>query len=340
MSAKGGQRIATRVKLVRDNDPTQVKHFASLTQAAKNLVVYGHQRVKAALDKGEVLDGWRILPGEEQPTAVEQSNSLPLEVAKLFNGIQVRHTAEEPYMVSVIDILKALACMSNPHVFFDRLRIQYPELFKTLQYIQFPGAGQRPTPVVGLDSVSSLIKAALSTCRVSTSTLKKWCERLGCSPDEVLLWRKGPIECDTLEVIEHALPGMECLYQYVVCGYRIDMYIPQFNICIECDEHGHDQYDEETEQQRTERIITALQRPECPVKWVRYNPNDANFKLGSVIAEVLQHTQIQQDQDHELKKMGLELEILRQQVALKQAENDRLRLMLELHRQGVSVPIP
>jgi hypothetical protein len=42
----------------------------------------------------------------------------------------------------------------------------------------------------------------------------------------------------------------------------------------------------------------------------------------------------------ELKKLALELEISKQEVAKQQAETEKLRIMLELHRQGVSVPLP
>jgi very-short-patch-repair endonuclease len=72
--------------------------------------------------------------------------------------------------------------------------------------------------------------------------------------------------------------------QFVVGRYKVDLYIKELNIVIECDENGHNDYDKEKEKKREEIIKKTLN---C--KFIRYNPNSKDFDLSDVINKILIH---------------------------------------------------
>jgi very-short-patch-repair endonuclease len=62
------------------------------------------------------------------------------------------------------------------------------------------------------------------------------------------------------------------------------MYIKDKNLVIECDEYNHYGRDESYERTREENIKSALK---C--KFIRFNPDDINFKLASLISTILDY---------------------------------------------------
>ncbi len=88
-------------------------------------------------------------------------------------------------------------------------------------------------------------------------------------------------EAETLEAITKAFSGEKMRLQYTVKDYRIDLYFPDYNLCIECDENGHCDYNADADRKRT-RIITK--RLKC--KWIRFNPDDKDFNIFSVINQI------------------------------------------------------
>jgi very-short-patch-repair endonuclease len=70
--------------------------------------------------------------------------------------------------------------------------------------------------------------------------------------------------------------------QYIVLGYRIDLYFEQYKIAIECDEYGHSDRNSLEEKERENKIKDFLN---C--KFVRFNPNIENFDLSIVINQIL-----------------------------------------------------
>lgn len=71
--------------------------------------------------------------------------------------------------------------------------------------------------------------------------------------------------------------------QYKILNYRIDLYIIDKNIAIECDECGHLDRNIEYEEKREKDIISLIN---C--KFIRFNPNDPNFKLSSLLSEIME----------------------------------------------------
>ena len=76
--------------------------------------------------------------------------------------------------------------------------------------------------------------------------------------------------------------------QYKVGKYRIDLYLPEVNIAIECDELGHRGYCEVDEAIRQSYIEKELR---CT--FVRFNPDDKDFNIGNVICELLRLIDVQ-----------------------------------------------
>jgi very-short-patch-repair endonuclease len=97
------------------------------------------------------------------------------------------------------------------------------------------------------------------------------------------------IENSTIGFICNALKFMpiKTLRQYKCGTYYIDLYIPELNLCIECDEFGHDQYCKENEKMRQDEIEEKLK---C--KFIRFNPNEKGFDISNVLADILKHVQV------------------------------------------------
>lgn len=86
------------------------------------------------------------------------------------------------------------------------------------------------------------------------------------------------VEDTTINFIMQCLP-LEMTRQYRVGNYKVDLYIPELNIVVECDENDHKYYDRIKEMQRT-AMIDLLIKP----KWIRYNPDDGT---SSVINQIV-----------------------------------------------------
>lgn len=199
---------------------------------------------------------------------------------KIFNADAVQsirvYDDNVTYRVSVVDITRVVARLQNPHMALSRF-------FKenTFEYFQFSGSGQRPTPVVSVESVPDVVKTIVANARMSSHRIMQWAERLGCSTEAVLAFRKGAVECNTMHVIMRAFRRHTCIQQHNVDGYRIDMFMPDFNIAVECDEYGHKRYNQAKELERTTVITNKL-----GCHWVRYDPYSQDFNIGDVIADI------------------------------------------------------
>lgn len=73
--------------------------------------------------------------------------------------------------------------------------------------------------------------------------------------------------------------------QYPVLNYKLDLYLPQYNICVEYDEAaGHRSYDQDKEMTRTMTISEYLQ--DCLM--IRLNDyDDMYYSIGKVMQEIL-----------------------------------------------------
>lgn len=90
-------------------------------------------------------------------------------------------------------------------------------------------------------------------------------------------------EKEIMKSLMKALPW-ECSSQFSLGNYRLDLYIPQFKIAVECDEFGHAQYNR-LDEERRERFISD----QLNCKWVRFDPYVKDFCIFDVLRSILKH---------------------------------------------------
>ena len=75
-------------------------------------------------------------------------------------------------------------------------------------------------------------------------------------------------ESRTIETIHYAVKGFtELRQQYPIGPYKVDIYLPDLNIVVECDEQGHSGYSQFKEEIREQFIAQ-----EIGCKFIRYDP--------------------------------------------------------------------
>jgi len=114
--------------------------------------------------------------------------------------------------------------------------------------------------------------------------------------------------------IVKTLSHLKTYTQFKIGRYRLDLYIPKYNLAIECDEFNHSNRDPEYEEQRESFIKNELN---C--EFIRFNPDAKNFSTYDVIGEILKH--IEKSKNEELKasnqkinKLKVEIENLTEQL--------------------------
>jgi very-short-patch-repair endonuclease len=88
-------------------------------------------------------------------------------------------------------------------------------------------------------------------------------------------------ESESLGAIMKAFLGEKMMTQYTVLNYRLDLYFPDYNLVIECDENGHDDRDPVEERRRQRRVTKKLN---C--QWLRFNPDSDDFNIFTVINQI------------------------------------------------------
>jgi very-short-patch-repair endonuclease len=93
------------------------------------------------------------------------------------------------------------------------------------------------------------------------------------------------IEGEILDIIIDAMDGLTtCYKQYPVDGYRVDLYLKDINLVIECDEMGHEYKNDLSEIIRQKTIESKL-----GCKFLRFNPDKPGFKFGEILNEIFKH---------------------------------------------------
>jgi very-short-patch-repair endonuclease len=88
-------------------------------------------------------------------------------------------------------------------------------------------------------------------------------------------------EQDCIGAIIEAYQDYKCYKQFRVGSYYIDLYIPEHNLAIECDEHNHRYRDPENEKERQQYIEDKLK---C--QFFRFDPDSKNFNIYKLIRDV------------------------------------------------------
>lgn len=89
-------------------------------------------------------------------------------------------------------------------------------------------------------------------------------------------------EVEAVRIISECFKQFEFQTQFSVGKYRIDLYFPEHRIAVECDEENHSDYKKENEKKRESFI-----KDELGCQFVRFNPDEKNFNIGTVINKLM-----------------------------------------------------
>ena len=135
--------------------------FASFADAGKFLGV-DRRVVGKAVQSGKQIQGWGVRRQQDPPPTAEHPPSDPLiafvfgeEAAEAFRGKSVRITPDK--RVSVYDVIKVVTEVENARDTYSTISSTHPEVVAKTDNFQFPGQGQRPTPVTDIQGMLKLI---------------------------------------------------------------------------------------------------------------------------------------------------------------------------------------
>lgn len=88
-------------------------------------------------------------------------------------------------------------------------------------------------------------------------------------------------ETACLEILINSIKNItQYITQYHIDDYRIDLYLKDIELAIECDEFEH-RYKKESDEEREHNIKNKLK---CD--FIRFNPHDVDFNIGNIINEI------------------------------------------------------
>jgi len=118
-------------------------------------------------------------------------------------------------------------------------------------------------------------------------------------------------EIDHLEAIERTFSHLKMFKQFKVGRYRVDLYIEEYDLVIECDEYDHKYRDPNAEKTREEFI-----RRELACYFIRFNPNYKGFSIFSVIGDIHRFIfdKSVNQKDLIIEKKNIKIKLLRDQL--------------------------
>jgi|GEM_PF-1766422 len=179
-----------------------------------------------------------------------------------FHGGKIRVTNDDYYVLK--DVMKACNITTRPS----------PSLFEpylSRRLLETEKKGTYRTTLVTGDGISQ------AYANTQNNKLLEFLESIGCV--RVIKHIK---QNEYLPIISAAFPDLGPEREYrVLDDYRIDLYLKNANIAIECDEHNHSSINPILDKYRERRI-----KKELKCKFIRFNPDEKNFNVGNVIKAV------------------------------------------------------
>jgi very-short-patch-repair endonuclease len=138
------------------------------------------------------------------------------------------------------------------------------------------------------------LKKLIAKCKKPTALILA--KELGI---DILNFKKLDAEIETIDQIQKVFRNENMITQYMIlCKYKIDLYFPDYNLAIECDEKFHNNnLDKDIE--RETQIKNKLN---CV--FIRFNPDSKNFDIFDIINKIFMHIKnfIQKDNNlHEIR---------------------------------------
>lgn len=98
-------------------------------------------------------------------------------------------------------------------------------------------------------------------------------------------------EENTINHIQTVFRSEDTKNQYVVKKYKIDLYFPKLRLAVECDEKYHN-IKQEVDKHRKDTIVNEL-----GCHFIRYKPQDENFCIFNLLAEIRDFIDKNRDED-------------------------------------------
>ena len=120
---------------------------------------------------------------------------------------------------------------------------------------------------------------------------------------EVITMRK---EQEYITAIKETFHYLTCYTQFRIDQYRLDLFIKELNLVVECDEYGHRDRDPYKEQEREDYI-----RDRIGCDFVRFNPDEPGFNIFKIIGDITKNYMYTRDRqainllEYELQNMKL-----------------------------------
>ena len=186
-------------------------------------------------------------------------------VKNLGYDLEGKHVASE-YIKKYCDKEDYVLYDKNSSVKFDSV-LDYKEL------------GQRGGYLINGNAVCILISKSKVKSTEYKRQFKNWLVSEGVIKDEFIVESRKEIEfLDALEKVLEPF-GYECIRQYKVLNYKIDLYIKDLNIAIEYDENDHKHYTCEKHEDRQKEIEKELN---C--KFIRVSDKESDlYNIGVVM---------------------------------------------------------
>jgi len=89
-------------------------------------------------------------------------------------------------------------------------------------------------------------------------------------------------EMATLAPLMEVFDGQDMVQQFAIGCYRIDLYFPEHQIAVECDERGHADRDTTKERERQDNITEQL-----GCRWIRFDPHVPGFCILRVANRIV-----------------------------------------------------
>jgi hypothetical protein len=137
-------------------------------------------------------------------------------------------------------------------------------------------------PMITLENAKSLVCYLLRRNAKSQDEVKQLLEYFDIPQSQFESSIVSQPERDTIGMVQRAIP-FESLPQFNLGEYRIDLYIPELNVCVECDEDNHVSYDSGNEMKRYNFIRKHLG---CEI--IRFDPYATNFSVCDVIRTLIE----------------------------------------------------
>lgn len=272
---------------------------------------------------------------------LQEDNTKIIVLPEEFAGSQLRMTPDKKW-VSVYDILRSMGYQNGGETTEWKIIYEkHPDI--TWKKFKFSGRGQRETPVMNNSTTQKLIKLVYSKSRIHTLEEKrKFLGDVDYYPVRVYT------EIEIHDNIRKVFSDTRIVFQHAVGSYKVDLYFPEYKLCVECDENGHMGYSAQLEKTRETFISETI-----GCVFIRYDPYDQNFDIFYLINEI--RTKMKQRNPVEIIGLHSDLEIefvrentklqiaqleadVRKIEALEKTKQIKMRLDMKLHaRQTMEI---